>query len=62
MNTQHDISAPTHQIPLAVPIGVCSVVLLIIIAYAVYSQTYYIAIEKLREHEVVDLADVTLPP
>lgn len=59
MNTKQDISIPTYQIPLAVPIGVCSVVLLIIIAYRVYQQTYKIAIEKLREHEVVDLADET---
>ncbi|HIE96806.1 MAG TPA: hypothetical protein EYG03_09590 [Planctomycetes bacterium] len=57
MNAQADISPPTHQIPLAVPISVCSILLLGLIAFAVYSRTYEIAIKELKEHEVVDLAD-----
>ena len=59
MNTQSDISTPVRQIPLAVPIGVSSILLLSVVALAVYDQTYDIAIEKLHQHEVVDLSDET---
>ena len=48
-----------RQIPLAVPIGICLVLLLSVVTFAVYIQTYHIAIEKLKEHEVIDLRDET---
>ena len=59
MNTQPDSPGLHRSMPLAVPIGICSVLLLSIIAFAVYNTTYTIAIKKLKEHEVVDLADET---
>ena len=56
MNTQSKTSPPLRQIPLAVPIGLCSIILLSVVAWAVYLETYDIAIGELRQHEVVDLA------
>ena len=59
MKSSQRPSSPARSIPLAVPIGLCSIILLASIAYAVHVGTYNIAITELREHEIIDLADET---